>query len=134
MNYNSILRSAFDVATSLGYHPTEPSSLHQTLHNEGFPIAVIAPPRATSVPFESGAPSTCRMSVKFLTQNVLDDAERATTIATLATHAEEFCARLSSEPNIFSVEIGEIAPVGEVLTIAGEVAVEMSADVKSFEY
>lgn len=134
MNYNSILRSAFDVAASLGYHPTEPSSLHRTLHNEGFPIAVIAPLRATSIPFESGAPSACRMSVKFLTQNVLDDEERAAAISTLATHAEEFCARLSSEPNIFSVELREIAPIGEVLTIAGEVAVEMSADVKSFEY
>lgn len=133
MNYRSVLDSAFAIATSMGYHPTLPSSLHQTLHQEGFPIALIAPPTVTSPKSDTGAPTTCRLSVKFLSKNVLSDQERATSIATLATHAEKFCSLLSSEPHIFSVSISEIAPVGEVLTIAGEVAVELSADVESVE-
>ncbi len=133
MNYHSVLSSAFAVATSLGYHPTLPQNLHRTLHTEGFPIAVIAPPTVLSDDGESEPQHSLRLLVKFLSKNVLDDADRAAAIATLATHAEQFCATLSSEPNIFSVTIGEIAPVGEVLTIAGEVAVSLSAEVRSLE-
>lgn len=133
MNYRSILNSAFELSASLGYHPTLPESLHSTLHKEGFPIALISPPTATSEQEGATQTTACRLLVKFLSKNVLDDAERAAAIATLATHAERFCALLSSEPHIFSVSISEIAPIGEVLTIAGEVAVALSADVESVE-
>lgn len=133
MNYQSILRTAFDVATSLGYHPTSPHLLHTTLHNEGFPIAIIAPIKVSAAGGDAGGQRCCRLSVKFLSKNVLDDAQRASIISTLATHAEEFCSRLSTESNIFSVELREIVPIGSVLTVAGEIAVEMNADVKSFE-
>lgn len=133
MNYSSVLNSAFEVATSLGYHPTLPEGLHTTLHREGFPIALFAPPTIISPSGNAGSPTTCRLSVKFLSKNVLSDQERAETIAALATHAEKFCSLLSSEPHIFSVAISEIAPIGEVLTIAGEVAVSLSAEVESVE-
>ncbi len=133
MNYHSVLNSAFAVAASLGYHPTLPDALHSTLHSKGFPIAVIAPPVVVASEGEMEVQTTFRLSVKFLSKNVLDDAGRASTIAALASHAEEFCASLSAEPNIFSVAIAEIAPVGEVLTVAGEVAVALNADVKGME-
>ena len=133
MNYHSVLNSAFATLTSLGYNPTLPEALHSTLHSKGFPIAVIAPPAVVASEGEREVQTTFRLSVKFLSKNVLDDAGRAAAIATLASHAEQFCALLSSDPNIFSVAITEIAPIGEVLTVAGEVAVGLSADVKRIE-
>lgn len=133
MNYQSVWEAAKQVAIGLGYHPTLPSSLHQTLLSEGFPIVIIAPPVLLSSEGETHPKSTCRLSVKFLSKNELDDGARATAIATLATHAQEFCSRLSSEPHIFSVAICSLAPTGEVLTVAGEVAVELSADVESVD-
>lgn len=133
MNYGSVLNSAFEVASSLGYHPTLPEGLHATLHREGFPIALFAPPTIISSNDNAGGSTICRLSVKFLSKNVLNDQERAELIAALATHAERFCSLLSSEPHIFSVAISEIASIGEVLTIAGEVAVSLSAEVESME-
>lgn len=133
MNYQALWESARGVAEGLGYHPTLPSSLHKTLLKEGFPIAVIEPPKLLSTEGERTKRSRYRMSVKFLNKNELDDAARASSIASLAADAERFCALLSDEPHIFSLSLGEIVPLVEVLTIAGEVAVEMSADVESFE-
>lgn len=133
MNYRSVLDSAFAVATSLGYHPSLPDSLHRTLCEVGFPIAMITPPMVISSGSGKGVPTTCRLGVKFLSKNVLSDQDRALSISSLATHAEQFCKLLSSEPHIFSVSILEIAPVGEVLSVAGEVAVLLSADIESME-
>ena len=133
MNYQAVWEAAKSLAAELGYHPSLPENLHRTLRYEGFPIAVIDHPKVRSIEGERERKVMCALSVKFLNKNELSDAERAASIATLASDAERFCARLSEQPHIFSVTIGEVAPVGEVLTLAGEVAVALSADVESFE-
>ena len=132
-NYQAVWEAAKNLAVELGYHPTLPDNLHRTLRHEGFPIAVIDHPKVLSVEGERERKMECGLSVKFLNKNELSDEARAASIAILAADAERFCARLSEQPHIFSVTIGEIAPVGEVLTLAGEVAVALSADVESFE-
>lgn len=133
MNHQTVWEVAKSLATELGYHPTLPENLHRTLRHEGFPIAIIDHPKILSAEGERERRRVCRLLVKFLNKNEMDDAVRALSIATLAADAERFCARLSEEPHIFSVTLGEIAPVGEVLTLAGEVAVALSAEVESLE-
>lgn len=133
MNYHYVWEVAKSIAAELGYHPTLPENLHQTLHREGFPIAVIDHPELLSVEGERECQRLCHLSVKFLNKNELSDVARAASIATLATDAERFCSLLSEQPHIFSVSLKELSPVGKVLTIMGEVAVALNADVESFE-
>ncbi len=133
MNYQSLMDAVEGVATSLGYHPTLPENLHTTLRHEGFPIAILTPPHLLSLEGEKEVNRVYALDVKLLMNREMSPAERSQLLATLASDAERFVAALASHSQVREVELQEVAPIEQMLTIAGEVSLLVRAKVRCFE-
>lgn len=133
MNYQSLMDAIEGVATSLGYHPTLPENLHSTLRHEGFPIAILTPPHLLSIKGEREVKRVYDVEVKLLAQSGLVPFERTSSLALLGSDAERFAAALASHSQVREVELQEVAPIEQMLTIAGEVSFLVRAKVRCFE-
>lgn len=133
MNYHALLDAVGEVATSLGYHPTLHENLHVTLRHEGFPIAVITPPHLLSVEGEKEVERVYALEVKLLVDSGVSRGGRSLKLATLASDVERLARALAAHSLVREVELQEAAPIEQMLTIAGEVAIRMRAKVRCFE-
>ena len=132
MNYRSLLIVVESVVGSYGYHPTLPENLHTTLRHEGFPIAIITPPRLISLEGEKEVNRVYALDVKLLMKRGMSPAERSQLLAALASDAELIVKAIAEHNLVRELELQELAPIEEMLTISGEVALQVRAKARCF--
>lgn len=133
MNYESLHKALYDDALALGYHPTSAAMLHKTLSTEGFPIALIAPPKVVRMEGDKERKTTYHIKVNFLCANAVGEQLCTAEIARLASDCDSFLSSLRSHAEVCGLQTEEILAVSGALTVAGEVGLSLKATVEAIE-
>lgn len=133
MNCNSLMEALQTLSATLGYTPTTLAQLHTTLHQSGLPIALLHAPKIVAIEGERERRVEYKFVVNLLIDSKPEERLCPAVMDRLATDGESLLRSLAERNNVLSVAKMGMEIHSRPLTVAGDAAIMISANVVMLE-